>query len=400
MTGRSSADTNEAGKVSIITGPPVKGHDFYGREKELDLAWNDKILKGISLMLSAPRRVGKTSFARKMLEKAETRGWKTLWLDLQATGKGSEIEFIRLLKKELNSERWWGKASGELRTWLDGITLDGIVTFDNDVLRNGTYEKVAQLIKNAGEILIVIDELTLYLDSLFKQEGGKEKVEFFLEWLRHLRLNPAIKARWIFCSSIGIENFASRHNLSKHFNDLDDTIKLGEFTKKEATGFLSEVDIRDGKRFEPNHITYILDEKLVWRLPYFIQLLANEIYSLIYVEEKELSEATIDEAYNRLITGNHFNTWIERLKEEYCELEGDARKILKLCAFPKEGRNKSNLLASLRKGKENVDIEKTKETLCELLRMLENDGYLEKRESRYAFRSPLLRDFWHKRFEE
>lgn len=46
-------------------GPPVEGDDFYGRDDELHFAWN-QIKNENSLMMSAPRRVGKTSFAKKM----------------------------------------------------------------------------------------------------------------------------------------------------------------------------------------------------------------------------------------------------------------------------------------------------------------------------------------------
>ena len=50
-------------------GPPVEGDDFFGREKELAYAWR-KLQSGNSLLLAAPRRVGKTSFAKKLLSLA------------------------------------------------------------------------------------------------------------------------------------------------------------------------------------------------------------------------------------------------------------------------------------------------------------------------------------------
>jgi AAA+ ATPase superfamily predicted ATPase len=64
-------------KIAIKTGPVVEGNDFYGREKELRYAWETLISKGTSLLLSAPRRVGKTSFSKKMLKMAEAE--KIYW---------------------------------------------------------------------------------------------------------------------------------------------------------------------------------------------------------------------------------------------------------------------------------------------------------------------------------
>ena len=40
-------------KISIRTGAPVEGNDFYGRETELQYAWKYHISKGVSLLLLA-----------------------------------------------------------------------------------------------------------------------------------------------------------------------------------------------------------------------------------------------------------------------------------------------------------------------------------------------------------
>lgn len=382
-------------KISIKTGPPVEGADFYGREKELQYAWEYHILKGVSLLLSAPRRVGKSSFSKKMLKLVEENGWKTLYLDLQ--GISTESEFVKLFKKELKSEKWWNKAGDailKLFESIEDLEVAGakIPKIDPNVWRNDTYEKIEQLIESTENILIVVDELTIYLNHLLIQENGKEKVEFFLERLRHFR--QTTKACWIFCSSVGIENFASMHQLSKHLSDTH-SFPIGAFSEYEAKDFILRLDVNEKVQFTKEHIQYILD-KLVWHLPFFIQILVEKINFLVCVEGKQLSNDIIDEAYNRLITENHFNTWDERLKE-YDDFEDNARKILKLCIL-QHGENRENLLANLSANKSNMDIDKLETILSQLLNMLKNDGYLVEDNSKYFFRSPLLRDFWYNRF--
>ena len=44
------------------------------------------------------------------------------------------------------------------------------------------------------------------------------------------------------------------------------------------------------------------------------------------------------------------------------------------------------------------DEDKAEAILSRLLYMLKNDGYLTENSALYLFRSPLLRDFWLKRF--
>ena len=375
------------GKITIKAGPPVEGDDFYGREKELKYEWENHISKGVSLLLSAPRRVGKSSFSKKMLKFAEEKGWRTLYLDLE--GISTESEFIKFFKEELKSAKWWDKAGNIILKIFGSINIDKI-SIDSNAWRDDTYGKIKQLIGSAEEILIVIDELTIYLNHLLKQENGEEKVEFFLEWLRSFRQTK--KGCWIFCSSVGVENFASMHNLSKYLNDIH-KFSIGAFSEDEAKDFISRLDVGKNVQFTEDHIQHILD-KLVWYLPFFIQLLIEKINSLICVEGKQLSNETIDEAYNRLITETYFNTWDERLKEYY-EFEEDARKILQLCATP-DGRSRDGLLTSLSAKKS--DIEKIGTILSRVLAMLINDGYLVENDDKYIFRSPLLRDFWYVRF--
>ena len=376
-------------KITIKTGIPVEGADFYGREKELDYAWKYHISKGVSLLLSAPRRVGKSSFAKKMLKMAEENGWKTLYLDLQ--GIVTESEFVKLFKEKINSKKCWSKVSNTVFNIFDSVKSDK-GSIDSNVWRNDKYGKIKQLIEKEGKILIVVDELTIYLNNLLTQEKGKETVEFFLEWLRSFRQMSGTKACWIFCSSVGIENFASMHQLSKHLNDLH-PFPVGAFSENEAKDFISRLDVDEKVQFTEEHIQYILD-KLVWHLPFFIQILVEKINSLICIEGKQLSNETIDEACNRLVKETHFNTWDERL-DEYHEFENKAREVLKLCVFA-NGRSRDDLLANL--SAQTGDIEKTETNLAKLLDMLKNDGYLIEHDGKYVFRSPLLRDFWHNRF--
>jgi len=384
-------------KISIKPGPPVEGNDFYGRESELKYAWQYYILNGVSMLLSAPRRVGKSSFSKRLLKIAEENGYKVLYLDLQ--GIGTESDFVKLFKEELQKEKWWENAKSKIGNTIINL-FDSIEDFEvagnkisinGDVWRNDTYGKIKQLIESTGDIIIVIDELTIFLNRLLKQENGKEKVELFLEWLRKFR--QATKVRWIFCSSVGIENFASMHQLSIHLNDLK-SVPIGAFSEYEAKDFISRLDVDEKVQFSEENIQYILD-KLVWHLPFFIQLLVEKINFLICVKGNQISTSTIDEAYSCLVTEDHFNTWDERLKEYY-DFETNARKILNLCAEVPTGRSREDLLANLLVKKSN--IEKTETVLTQSLKMLKNDGYLIENNGKYTFRSPLLRDFWYNNF--
>ena len=208
--------------INNITGSPVEGENFFGRENELNAAWLH-IKKGNSLILSAPRRVGKSSFAKKLLSYAENENWNTLEINLEEIQ--SEQKFVELFVEKLQSENWWKKSLntvGENLTQLlesikPSISVgDATATLEWKSRKPDIYSKLKKLLNHEQPTLIMIDEVTILLSGFLNtdKEQGLESVEFFLNWLRSFRQVKGTKIHWVFCSSIGIDNFTNRHNLS------------------------------------------------------------------------------------------------------------------------------------------------------------------------------------------
>ena len=62
------------------------------------------------------------------------------------------------------------------------------------------------------------------------------------------------------------------------------------------------------------------------------------------------------------------------------------------------GLSRETLLNMLMTGQESSRVEDMDYLLSKVLRMLENDGYIMKKEAVRVFRSPLLRDYWFNTF--
>jgi hypothetical protein len=383
------------------TGSPVEGLDFYGREKELEFAWK-KIESGNSLILSAPRRVGKSSFAKKLLNKAESKGWNTIEINLEEVS--SEEGFVKLFIERLEQRNWWsqfknrnGARISQLLESLNGtVDLVGLGTLTWGARKEDVYEKLKQLMDYQQETLIMVDELTVLLSHLIESdtENGKNNVKFFLNWLRSFRQKTGTKIRWVFCSSVGIDNFMSIHSLSHSMNDID-SFPLGPFNEIKAKTFLMELSSSHDLPMEDIHIQYCID-KLGWCLPFFIQLLFSNVNRLVSVEEKVCSIDTIDEAYQALIGDKHLNTWDERLAE-YGDFMPYARLLLTGLCKVKEGESRNALLARL--SERITDPDEANMIFSKVMNMLRNDGYLDvSEEGKYVFRSALLRGFWFNRF--
>ncbi len=376
-------------------GSIVEGENFFGRIKELERAW-ELIKDGNTLKLAAPRRVGKSSFAKKMIDIAKNENWSVIYLDLEKTN--SEEVFITQFIDKLKDEKWYEKAGAKFTEILESIKVTVPGTENSigfQIHKQTIFEKLEKALNYSQDTLIVVDELTVFLNNLQRGKNSTEleDVKFFLNWLRGLRQVPGNKIRWIFCSSISIESFANRHNLSHAINDLTH-FKIDELKGEEPTQFVKALSDSAKMDFSDHHILCLLN-KLNWYLPYFIQILFKEIVDSIKINGDTLSENTIDEAYQRLINSSYFDTWHERLND-YDEDKVHVHAILKKISGIAGGMSRKSLHTLLYSKVNNAD--KVEEILTRLLTRLQNEGYLILIDDKYTFRSPILRDFWYKRF--
>ena len=383
--------------ISNKIGPPVEGDDFFGREKEIRLA-NRLLDRRHSLLLSAPRRIGKSSLAKKLLDEKKKQGWKCVYIDLEETN--TEDGFLRLVIDAFSSNGIWkhvvSDAAQRLTSVFSKIEKVSIGPFEFNFgkkeERENLYKNLKELIRHDENTFIVIDELTLFLGILNKSEDGIEKVTYILNWLRSLRQVEKTKIRWLFCGSVGLRNFASSKNLSYTINDLTE-FTLDELDRKEAAGLLFELGKSEEIEMNDEIINYILD-RLSWNIPYFIQVIFSK---LAEDYDGALTYDTVDAAYKKLCSENYLSTWSERLGE-YQEYELPARHILKLLSTQPAGVERNILLDRLMTGQETSNVEKVDLALSKILEMLENDGYIMKNGALRTFRSPLLRDYWFDKF--
>jgi len=350
-------------------------------------------------VLPSPRRVGKTSFALKMIEKAKAAEWQTVVINLE---EHNELEFIQDFANQLINQsnfekvkQTGGKILKQIKLLKPKFALEGFeVSLEWRNEKIDLYTKLNDLLDHDKPTLIFLDELTVLLSMLVKQENGIEKVTEFLHWMRAIRTKPASKIRWLYCSSIGIENFTHTYNLSESLNDAPGYY-LKSFDSFTSKKMLEKLSAHNSVKFKEAIIEEII-EKLDYCLPFFLQIMYEKISYLVRVENKEQDADIVTEAYN-LITGEkHFNTWIERLEKQYGDFSAYSFILLKHICQEKEGSKRLNLQNQLTAKID--DPEKVEAVLSRLLYMLKNDGYLVEEDGLYKFRSPLLRDFWFKRF--
>lgn len=382
-------------KCNIST--PVTGDDFYGRKVELSRA-NRLLDGGQSFVLSAPRRIGKSSLAKRILEQQREKGAKTIYIDLESIE--TKEEFIALLLQSLNTAGIWNKTLN-LGKSVIGKLLKSIKSIGNVVLDfsefsewDGIYTNIADAIDFHQNVVIVIDELSLFLQYLDKNGENDHEVKFLLNWLRGLRQKEGSNIKWILSGSIGLHNFTGMRNLSYTINDLA-ILDFDAMTAEEAKGFVLALSDAEGLGIAESDAEYLL-QKIGWAVPYIIQLIINELINL-KESDVAVSQETIDEAYDRIAESDYLNIWSERLLE-YNGYADMARFILRELSKSEEGLAKEDLYQGYLKAFQLQDSFRLEHEMSEVLNMLERDSYIDRAEGKRRFRSPLLRDWWKRSF--
>jgi hypothetical protein len=381
-----------------VLGPPVEGDDFFGREKELAYAW--KIIEdGNNLILPSPRRVGKTSFALKLLAIAKSKGWDIMSINLEKIP--TEQEFVALFIEKLKDQSWWervkekgaslAKFITQLRPKVKYGEMEMEFTWESN--KEDIYKQLSQLLPHKEKTLIFADELTVLLTNIIAaNDTGKKDVSQFLHWLREIRITAGSQIRWIYCSSVGIENFTHTHGLSDTINDVP-KLKLKSYTLSESIEMLKLLSASCGVQLTEEIYERIVT-KLDYIIPFFLQIIFNKIHYCIVVENIAINEDIVDLAYNQLVEENHFNTWIERIEKQYGNYNNAAFLLLKHACQERSGTVREQFINILA----GAGMDEPEEKVMRCLYMLQNDGYLIEESKSYRFRSPLLRDFWFNRF--
>lgn len=378
--------------IKNIVGASVTAENFFGREKELRSGLQ-KLQNGNSLMLSAPRRVGKTSFAKRIIDLLEPDGWIGVFINMESlkTEEGLYTELSRkLYEKEATLPRLKHGAKNAIRH-LSISFKDISIHIDNRDLRQSLRNDIMKVLNdkdNPLKLLFVFDELAVFLHNITEAGEKPEKAKDFLNLLRSIRQECQGQALWIFCSSISIENYLMSHNLSASMNDVLE-FPLGEMPENEALGLIE--GLAEGAQITISKPTqkHIL-KRLGLALPYSIQGIFSAIIDFID-GRKQATIKDVDAAYDQLLMNSpHLNTWYERLNE-YDEQKTELKQVLRHISQQVGPVSADNLFNVVFVSHEEQD----RERLNMLLRILTHDGYImPDSEGKYSFRMNLLKDYW------
>lgn len=376
-------------------GPPVEGREYFHRPDAEKLAW-DLVGTGHDLLLLDPRRVGKTSFLRR-LSASSAHSVAELSVESAFTEAQIVAEIYRVAAgAEPRVAAALGK--GQLRTLAGRILKVGAFGCEvelADLVAKGGWqalgEELLAALNDTGDWLILLDELPLALRRLAglgpsgdvrETPEGVARVEQLLAWLRHARQRPGTRVRWVLAGSIGLDTLARRWGLSEQVQDLR-LLRLGALPEEDAERFVAWAAERLRLRLEPAAGAEIV-RAVGWPIPFHLGLVIQELAD----RRATGSAAEIELALGALLERDrrtHFDPWDQRLDRQFTPSQASlARRLLAAVCRDPRGSSIPHLRLRL-----EPDFAFVADALI-------HDGYLVEVGSRLQFRSPLLRRWWQR----
>jgi hypothetical protein len=359
--------------------------------------------RGKSVLMLAPRRIGKTWTMRRIEEDADSEPFDAVFYDAEAAK--SEDEFYRQLNRAIEkrlgfttmaravaTERFKGIFSGNHE---QGKLAQILGKLPPKQLLEAVVE---QLNARKDPTMIMVDEIAIFVLRLYRDRP--ERVEVFLSELRDIRQRfPNV--RWLLTGSIGLDWVARKAEVAGALNDLK-PYSFTPFSTAAARKFIERF-VRDGGTRRPFFLEkgtfdYLVAE-LGWLSPFYLEAIAGEIRGSGEADKEGRNIANkndVENAFRTLLESqnrNYFSSWCEHLSKNFeTPMKERLHILLDVCARSADGAVIDTLLSAAAKNDPTV----TRGDIRDALDILNHDGYLTENEAtgRFKFTSGLMRRWW------
>jgi transcription termination factor NusB len=390
--------------LSSTVGPPANSKKKYFPRQKIVNKIVRRLRNGENLLLSAPRRIGKTTIL-KYLEENHSDDQIIKYIIVQSVN--TQEEFFKHILNELLDDKeilagiqgYLKQASSTVRRYaskIKDIKIAGSsIHLDNEPI--DYYSECIKLIesfKTDKQIVIFIDEFPDTLNNILEQDGRLMAINF-LQKNRDLRMKFSDKdLKFVYTGSTGLKNVVRKFDKLDLINDIK-TVDVPTFSKDEAKELIQRLVIGFQNEMETFRVSnevieYIL-EKITWKLPYYMQMIVDGLFEYYEDNEKMITKQIVDIILSNIVKSksdyfDYFENWKGRLKKAF-KNQDYTFAINVLSYISKNETIKYEVFFDL-----SVKYEVNDSRY--ILDVLQHDGYISENNKQYGFNSILLKEWW------
>jgi len=400
-------------KLKLAHGNWVKGDRFWGRKKDLEL-FTQRIEEGAHILLTAQRRMGKTSLMREA-ERVLAGSYVCLFVDLQKARSAADavVEIALALKPY---DKLWRKAKkvfgNVIQKAIAKIEKASIrelsITLRSGLTRGDWAEKGSDLFSVLATfsqpVVLFIDELPIMINRMLKGDEfvitpeRRQNADEFLSWLRHNSIQHKGQIRIVVSGSIGLEPILHQAGLSASITTFA-PFELKPWDEPTAVGCLQALANEYGVCLAGEAAAAMVN-RLGCCIPHHVQMFFAGVRDrCVRAGRMEFSADDVEDVYNNHMLSTRGHAELTHYEERLAMVLGKERFWLALDMLTEAavtGCLTPEALAAIRQDHGSEDIELAQR---DILSVLEHDGYLQPAHGGYAFVSSLVRDWWTKRYK-
>lgn len=393
--------------MKSATGRWVVGDDFFGRDAELR-SLERRIHDRNHVLLSGQRRVGKTSIARELGRRLEARGWAPIFADVEHADSAEDV--IAELARAAHPLRGLGArlVDGASRWMRDNVKTLSASAFHvkfRGELNAGNWRRFGdglfEACANHGQpVLLVIDELPVFLSRLLGDDNGARRADIFLSWLRSaFQALESGSPVAVLSGSIGFAPLVERLRIPDRINYLY-PFEVKPWGRDTSIACFRRLAESNGLRAAEGVADAVYDA-LGLGVPHFVQSFFARLQDVSGMRNGALvTEADVEKVYRTGLLGPSGHSDLMhyeiRLREA---LDNDTYDVaMEILA---EAAVRGVFSTDARRVLERLRIAKAKpapERVEQALGVLVHDGYLQPAPDGHRFAFRLLKDWWEARF--
>lgn len=389
----------------------VDGDRFFDRETELE-ALRERVENGTHTLLTAQRRMGKTSLVRELLRQlAEEGDFETIFVDLEAaSGPEDAVAEIAVQSKKVRGA-WQAIKSGFANS-LQGVIqhIDEVGVSEARVklragVNRGDWQYKGDLVLQAlaatrNPVVLAIDELPILVSRLLKGSDGKitpertQATAEFLSWLRKNGQAHSGRLCLILSGSVGLHPVLQQVGMTAQAN-IYAAFDLRPWNRQTATNCLAQLAETYSLSLSRDASTEMC-RRLRCLVPHHVQQFFDHLHE--HLRRRGRHTASLEDVthvYEKELLGVRGQTELDhyesRLKVPLGPEAYKAALELLTEAATNDGRLSRDAVARY-----NANYAPTV-SIRHVLHVLEHDGYLEPLAGGHRFVSGLIEDWWRAR---
>ena len=392
----------------------VDGDRFFDRDAELE-ALTERVQDGVHTLLTAQRRMGKTSLVRELLRRLKDEGcFETIFVDLEdaltpadaISEIGVQSRSVQGVQRKLKS--WLANTLREAVDRVDTLAVSEVQVklragIDAGNWRQKGDEVFAALAENDRPVVLAIDELPILVNRLLKGDDyritpeRRQAVDEFLSWLRKNGQEHQRRVCLILSGSVGLEPILQQAGLSAHAN-IFSPFDLKPWDEDTATACLAALAGTYGIDL-PLTVRQDMCRRLRCQIPHHVQQFFDYLHEdLRRANRREASLEDVKRVYTNEMLGVRGQMDLEHYESRLRMVLGDKGYLATLDILTEAAVNNGLLHSdAIDQYYEYFQADAVPVSTKDILSVLEHDGYLARQGDDYRFVSGLLEAWWRAR---